>query len=129
VKGARPARKGRDAQGTKAAGDAGEALAAEHLKAAGYAIVARNHRSPLGEIDLIATRGEFLVFVEVKTRRGNTGYHPTLAMDARKIGKLRSLASLYLAEHPELELQPRFDVVAVVLSGPRPQVEHIENAF
>jgi putative endonuclease len=107
----------------------GEELAARHLESRGYTIVARNYRCAHGEIDLIAAQGEYLVFVEVKTRRGRTDYHPLLAVNARKMEKLRTLGSLYLAEHPELELQPRFDVIAVVLRAPRPEVEHIENAF
>ena len=48
----------------------GERLAAEHLARAGYRIVARNVRSDGVEIDVIATRGEWVVFVEVKTRAG-----------------------------------------------------------
>jgi Holliday junction resolvase-like predicted endonuclease len=43
--------------------------------------------------------------------------------------KLRELGSYYLSEHPDLNLQPRFDVIAVVLTTPQPIVEHIENAF
>ncbi len=119
----------RKAAGTKAAGVRGEALAARHLEAQGYRIVERNYRCAHGEIDLVATVGEYVVFVEVKTRRGRTDYHPVLAVNARKQAKLRDLGSFYLAEHPKLNLQPRFDVIAVVLRTPQPEVEHIENAF
>lgn len=119
----------RKAAGTKAAGVRGETLAARHLEAQGYRIVERNYRCAHGEIDLVATAGEYVVFVEVKTRRGRTDYHPVLAVDARKQAKLRNLGSFYLAEHPEMHLQPRFDVIAVMLRAPHPEVEHIENAF
>jgi putative endonuclease len=125
----RKAASSRKAAGTKAAGDRGEALAARHLEALGYRIVERNYRCAHGEIDLIASQGEYLVFVEVKTRRGRTEYHPVLAVNARKMEKLRTLGSFYLAEHPETNLQPRFDVIAVVLRAPHPLVEHFENAF
>lgn len=119
----------RKAVGTKAAGDQGETLAARHLEAKGYRIVARNYRCPYGEIDIVATQDEYLVFVEVKTRRGKTAYHPGLAVNRKKQDKLRDLGSYYLSEHPDLNLQPRFDVIAVVLTAPQPTVEHIENAF
>jgi putative endonuclease len=113
----------------KAAGARGEELAARHLTAKGYRILARNYRCALGEIDLVAAQGECVAFVEVKTLRGHTAYHPALAVDRRKQKKLKDLAQWYLSEHPSLNLQPRFDVVAVTLSAPRPTVEHIENAF
>lgn len=113
----------------KAAGARGEELAARHLAAKGYQILARNYRCALGEIDMVAVRGECVVFVEVKTLRGRTAYHPALAVGRRKQAKLKDLAQWYLSEHPSLDLQPRFDVVAVTLSAPHPAVEHIENAF
>ena len=109
------------------AGQRGEDIAARHLEQKGYHIRERNYRCRYGEIDLIATDGEYLVFVEVKTRSAQTGYAPTLAMTARKMRKVRQLGQYYWQEHPE-GLQPRFDVVAVVL-GPQEQVEHIVNAF
>lgn len=113
----------------KAAGIRGEDLAARHLAAKGYRILERNYRCALGEIDLVAALGECVVFVEVKTLRGHTVYHPALAVNRRKQAKLKDLAQWYLSEHPSLNLQPRFDVVAVTLAAPRLAVEHIENAF
>jgi putative endonuclease len=120
--------------GARAAGERGEALAARYLEKKGYRIVARNFRCPYGEIDLIASQGEYLVFVEVKTRRGRTAFDPALAVNARKMDKLRALAAYYLAAHyvaghPQDELQPRFDVIAVMLAAAGPRVRHIENAF
>ena len=98
-------------------GRAGEALAADYLQAQGYEITGRNIRCELGEIDLIATRNEYLVFVEVKTRSKASGYHPTLAITAAKKKKLRELGAWYLAQHPPRQpMQPRFDVVTVVLA-------------
>lgn len=78
-----------------------------------------------------------MVFVEVKTRSRRTPYHPTLAMTAAKRERLRRLGAHYLAHDapPGRPLQPRFDVVAVVMDGtagpddPAGGVEHYVNAF
>jgi len=73
------------------------------------------------------------VFVEVKTRSAETAYHPTLAMTEEKKHRVRRLGEYYCAHHLEQPLQPRFDVVTVVLRprGGRgqAQVEHYINAF
>ena len=57
-------------------GDAGEAAAAELLEKNGYRIVARNHRCRRGEVDLIAEKGELLVFVEVRSRHAGAACWP-----------------------------------------------------
>jgi putative endonuclease len=91
----------------------------------------RNWRCAEGEIDLIVTDGDHLVFVEVKTRSGHDAYPPVLALTRRKRERVRRLALRYIertyggAPPP---LQPRFDVVLVVL-GREPEVEHLVNAF
>ncbi len=55
----------------------GERVAEEHLRQRGYRILARSHRSLLGEIDLIVRDGDWVVFVEVKTRTGSAKGHPS----------------------------------------------------
>ena len=66
---------------------------------------------------LLQLTGEFLIFCEVKTRRGSSGPHPSLSVTAKKIGKLRQLGELYLSLKHLTYLQPRFDVIAVQLGG------------
>jgi putative endonuclease len=118
----------------------GESIAARHLERLGYRIRTRNFRCALGEIDLVATKDEYLVFVEVKTRSEPTAYHPTFAVTAAKRERVRQLGELYRDQEGLGALQPRFDVVAVVLAGraaagpqalegTRPKVEHYINAF
>ncbi len=110
-------------------GRKGEAIAARFLEAQGYAIMARNYRCPVGEIDLIATAGQYLVFVEVKTRSGSEVLHPSQSVTARKQAKVRQVGAFFCSQHPQYPLQPRFDVIAVELAGQREKVEHIVNAF
>ncbi len=69
-------------------GVAGENHAAHYLQTLGYRIIQRNYRTRIGEIDIIAREGEFLVFVEVKTRTGQNFGLPQSAVDARKQFKI-----------------------------------------
>jgi putative endonuclease len=115
-------------------GQLGEQIAARYLEARGFEILARNLRSRLGEIDLIAQDGPTLVFVEVKTRRGRPADPPQAGVDARKRTRLARLALDYLAREWLRDLACRFDVVAVTLDpdnaeGGRPRVEHFPGAF
>ena len=107
----------------------GESVAAHRLEAEGYRIIARNWRCRQGEIDLIAQAGEELVFVEVKTRRGQDMGSPEEGLTLAKQKKLMKLAQIYVAEH-DLDVDWRIDLVAVELdkSGKLLRCEHIPNA-
>jgi len=116
---------------TRALGQAGEAAAVRYLKRRGLVILARNLRSRLGEIDLLARDGSTLVFVEVKARRGLSGDPPEAAVDARKRARLGRLALGYLAARRLGEQSCRFDVVGVSLdeAGSVIGVRHLRHAF
>ena len=112
-------------------GRLGERLAAEHLERLGYAIVARNHRTRHGEIDVIACDGSTLVFVEVKTRRGRG--EPWDALHPAKQAQVRRMARAFLndaTDRPRVRLL-RFDAIGVVIDarGRLTRLEHLENAF
>lgn len=115
---------------TNATGAYGEQLAANHLEALGYRVLARNWRSPRGELDLVALdpRGE-LAFVEVKTRRGYGFGHPLEAVNALKLVRLRVLAGEWLAANPH-QGNVRIDAIAVTLeeSG-EPRIEHLKAVW
>jgi putative endonuclease len=85
----------------------------------GYVPVARNVRCRFGEIDIVARESGAVVFVEIKSRRGDPdGQLAAAAVDRNKRGRLRGLASWYLAhEGLDPETVCRFDVVLVSLSG------------
>ena len=110
-------------------GRLGETRAAEYLAGQGYKIREKNFRCREGEIDLIATKDDFLVFIEVKTRKAGSPVHPSLSVTPRKQQKVRQVGGIYCAAHPRLTLQPRFDVVSVEIGAGKDSVEHIENAF
>lgn len=115
--------------GRKRLGAWGESVAAHHLEAQGYRIVARNWRCTQGEIDLVAQAGTEWVFVEVKTRRGKEMGSPEEALTPAKQKKLMTLAQIYVAEQ-DLDVDWRIDLVAVELDkgGKLLRCEHIPNA-
>ena len=108
----------------------GEQLAASHLKSLGYQILERNWRCRRGEIDLVASAGEVLVFVEVKTRRGRDHGMPEEALTKAKVRRLLELSQRYLLEHDLEDVDWRVDMVAVELNrqGELVRCEHVPNA-
>jgi len=114
----------------KITGDAGEDFAAAHLESHGFRVVARNFRTRMGEVDIIACDARYLLFVEVKARKAGSMVAAEEAVDFHKQRRLRAAAEYYLVGHPS-ELQPRFDVMCVEL-GPGGQYKlsnWIEDAF
>ena len=110
-------------------GKKGEELAISQLKALKYKILERNFKCPLGEIDIIARDKNTLVFVEVKTRATRDFGGPAAAVDGRKQRQLSKVALTYLNQKKLSGVPARFDVVAVELIPPFPQIEVIRNAF
>lgn len=115
--------------GRRAVGRFGEDLAADLFRRGGFDIVARNHSTRLGEIDLIALRRDLLVFCEVKTRRTDRWGEPTEAVGWDKQRRLRRLASDYLSTERPRARRVRFDVVSIVVRPGGPEVRHIPDAF
>jgi putative endonuclease len=113
-------------------GHAGEALAAAHLERRGLEIVARNHRTRWGEIDLIAADPQRIVFCEVKTRRAGAA-SPFEGLREDQCRRLRRMAAAWLQQTPERPRRPelRFDAIGVTIDarGRLVALEHLENAF
>ncbi len=80
-------------------GRLGEQLALEHLERLGYELVARNHRTRFGELDLVVSDGRTLVFVEVKARRADRPGRPWESLHPRKRDQVRRMAAAFLAEN------------------------------
>jgi putative endonuclease len=110
-------------------GDRGEAIAVRALKKRGYKILEQNYRSKLGEIDVIATDGGVLAFVEVKARQTDQFGDPKEAITPQKQRKISMVALEYLKETEQMGKGARFDVVAIRMVPGQPDVEIIKNAF
>ena len=115
--------------GKQVLGKEGERIAEEYLKKKGYRLVERNYRCAAGELDLIVLDRRVVVFVEVKTRTGQTFGSPFEAVEFRKQRKMIQAAQYFLAEKKLQQRDARFDVVGISWPGRDPMVEHIVNAF
>ena len=115
----------------RTSGSWGEERAARYLRLRAYRILEKNYRCRLGEIDLIARRGGYLVFVEVKLRKSDRFGAASEFVNRAKQERILATAQLWLQEH-ESDLQPRFDVIEIYApEGPdgKVTINHIENAF
>lgn len=106
-------------------GKLGEDTAAELLRGKGYRIMHRNYRCNMGEVDIIASRGAKLCFIEVKTRMNRHYGRPCEAVNNSKQQHIRSVALCYLKELKAKGYVPgkiSFDVMEIM-------IDHIEGAF
>lgn len=106
----------------------GEDAACNYLELSGLKIVARNVRTPLGEIDCIAQKGSELYFVEVKTRTGNDRGRAIEQIPWHKQKRLIRLATYYIHTHDVMRLYPHIAVVAIDGSRERHSIEFIPDA-
>jgi putative endonuclease len=115
---------------TKDTGSKGELLAEAFLKKQGYRIVERNFRCKFGEIDLIGFKKGVLSFIEVKTRSSDAFGQPIDSVDKAKQRRLVRLAKYYLYKKKANDALPcRFDVVSIMMTKDKPEIEFIPNAF
>jgi putative endonuclease len=108
----------------------GEKLAKDYLRKRGYRIREINYRCPEGEIDIVAEQKDYLVFIEVKTRRSLEFGSPEESITADKRERLRAVAARYQQSHDSLPQLWRIDVVAIELDRKNKpaRIELFENA-
>ncbi len=112
-----------------ARGRTGEQLAASFLAERGYRVLARNQRTPLGELDLVCRTQSQVVVVEVKARSGDEYGTALESIGPRKARRLRAAAIWWLSDRGMLPCALRFDAVVVALDGsgaPR-SLEHVKD--
>lgn len=109
-------------------GKAGEQMAAEYLKKKGYEVVARNFRYQKAEVDIIALHEDTLIAVEVKTRSTPDFGDPQEFVKSKQIQQLLKAVDHFVNEQ-ELDVEVRFDIVAIIRNKSGVRIEHLENAF
>jgi putative endonuclease len=110
-------------------GKQGEELAVKHLLKNGYKIVERNYRyHKKGEIDIIAQNNDTLAVVEVKTRSTDDFGDPQDFVKPRQIKRLVEAIDVYVVER-DLDVEVRFDIIAIVIEQSNVKLTHFEDAF
>lgn len=108
-------------------GNWGESVARDYLITKGYVIVESNWRMDCFEIDIIATKGPRIIFVEVKTR-SNDEYDPLEAIDSRKRARMVSAANAYVRSR-EIPYEVQYDIITVIGEPHDYRLDHIDDAF
>lgn len=114
---------------SKAIGMSGEQAAAAYLKGKGYKVIQANYRAAGAEVDLVASSGDILCFVEVKTRKNCDHGSPEMFVTRSKQLKIIRAARVFAARKPYRNFRVRFDVVSVLREGGTMACDHLENAF
>jgi putative endonuclease len=109
-------------------GEEGESIARSYLIKQGYKILATNWGYQKGEIDIIATIDDYIVFVEVKSRSSYYFGDPEESIGKKKLRLLFDTADRFM-QIREIALEARFDVISVVFHGETWTIEHIPDAY
>ncbi len=113
---------------TQQLGQLGELMAARYLEMRGYRILQRNWRSHNGELDLIVTKDELVIAVEVKTRAGLHFGHPFESISPTKVRRMRGLLAAWCVEQRRPYLSLRLDAIAIVREpGKAATIEHLRG--
>ena len=118
-----------DRSGRRARGREAESLAADHLAAQGFEILARNHATRRGEVDLVCREGDVLCFVEVRSRSSEAQGGPEETVGPDKARRVVAAATDWALANGGLERAIRFDVVAVTFGDGPPRLDHYRAAF
>ncbi len=113
----------------KGLGRRGEDAAARYLRKRGYKLINRNLRLAGVEVDLVAELGEWICFVEVKSRSRDDHGDPLEFVDPPKQRRLIRAARVFCAGRPWRDRPVRFDVISVLERGEKLEVHHLEDAF
>lgn len=104
-------------------------MACDHLCARGFEIVARNARVGRLELDVVARRGQLLVFCEVRSRSHDRVMTPAQSINPRKVARVRQAAAKWLRDAQSGPMQVRFDVASVLFDVPEGRLNYLEGAF
>lgn len=110
-------------------GDWGEAQARRYLVKNGHCILAQNYKKKTGEIDIISSIGDTIVFTEVKYRRSLAYGTPGQAVDVKRQRRMAKTALLYLQSMALFEKNVRFDVIEIYQAEGKHWLRQIKNAF
>lgn len=117
------------AAGARRRGQQAEAEAARWLEGQGFEVLARNHVTRRGEVDLVCREGDTICFVEVRSRDAGGLVDPLESVTRRKARRVVAAAADWAARHGALDLPMRFDLLAMRLAPGGPEFELVRGAF
>lgn len=109
-------------------GKKGEQLAEDFLQRNGYEVLEKNYRYQKNEVDIIAKKGNILVAIEVKTRSTPEFGDPQEFVKPKQIKALVKVVDQYIVEN-DLDLEVRFDIIAIIENKLGTRIEHLKDAF
>jgi len=109
-------------------GKKGEKIAESYLLKNSYNIYEKNWWYLKGEIDIIAQKGDFIVFVEVKTRSTSDYGSPESFVSSKQQKMIINAAQEYIVRNNH-DYEARFDIISIILIGNNYEIDHIEDAF
>ncbi len=109
-------------------GKKGEEISVKFLQQKGYEILERNWRFKKAEVDIIARKNHVLAIIEVKTRSSNYLGNPQDFVSRKKIKLLVEAVNEYVTSR-DLDIEVRFDIIAIIKNQKKLEVEHLEDAF
>lgn len=109
-------------------GKEGELEACDYLRKNGHKIITTNYRFDKAEVDIIAKKKDILIAVEVKTRSTTDFGLPQDFIKPQQIKRLVKAVN-HFVEVKDLEVEVRFDVIAVISKGNKKEIEHLKDAF
>jgi len=109
-------------------GKKGEELATDFLLKNGYEIIVRNYVYQKSEVDIIAKKGDILAIVEVKTRTSKDFGDPQQFLKPKQMQRIIKAVDFFVNDN-EMDVEVRFDIIAIVLNKKGMSLEHLEDAF
>ena len=107
----------------------GESMAARYYRKRGYSLLDARYRTRFGEIDLVAEKGDLIVFVEVKTRTGFEYGTPAMAVDKNKKAHIKQTAKVYIHLNRLYNYEIEFDVIEVIIMNGKCKVNHLKQVM
>lgn len=113
---------------TRIIGAKGEDIASSYLTSKGYRIIDRNFQTKLGELDIIAEKGEFIIFIEVKYRSNLSFGYPYEAVNSHKLFKLQKMVEVYMVTN-KVKKQPKVEVLSIWDENGETKIKHYTDLY
>lgn len=109
-------------------GKEGEELAVAYLLKKGYSILKRNYTFKKSELDIVSTKDNKLIIVEVKTRNSDFLAGPEITVTKKKQRAIIKATNFYIDEF-DVKMETQFDIISIILNSKEQRIEHMEDAF